>query len=129
MLRLPEMVRQFIDRRWVLRSLASIIAPTSLFFFLLTLRVVYFDYWLEPKEKAADIGLYIYPQIRYTVFYAVLASWCATGIVASVTSFRSATSSESVSEWTHRSLILYFILFVVLILGGTLMMVVRRYAY
>ena len=129
MVRLPEMVRQFIDRRWVLKSLATIIALVSLFFFMLTLRVAYFDYWLEPKENAADTGVYIYPQLRYTVFYSVLTLWCVVGMIASVLSFRSAMSSESASEWTHRTLAAYFILFAVLILGGTLMMVVRSHGY
>ena len=129
MVQLKGRVRQFIERRWVLNSLATIIGLASVSLLWLALRAAYFDYWFEPKEKSADPGLYIYPQLRYTIFHVVLILWCTNGLIASITLFRSAGSSRSISEWTHRTLILYFVLFAVLILGGTLMTVIRGLGY
>jgi Trk-type K+ transport system membrane component len=126
---LPGKMWQFIERRWVLNLLATIIGLTSIFFLLSAIRIAYVDYWFEPREKAADPGLYIYPQLRYTIFSLVLIVWSTTGLIAAIMSFRGAISSGSVSEWTRRVLILYFVLFAVLILGGTLMIFMRSYGY
>ena len=56
----------FIERRSVLILLATVIGLVSAFLLWATLRMAYSDYWYEPKLKAADPGLYIYPpdQIR-----------------------------------------------------------------
>jgi hypothetical protein len=109
----------------VLVLLAIAIGLVSLFLFSIT---VWGDYWVYlsyPKEKAAEN--YIYPQLRYTFFDGVLLLWCLDGFVACGLSLRSALSNRSVSEWTYRSIIVYFVLFAVLIIGGTLMMVARRH--
>jgi hypothetical protein len=37
----------------------------------------------------------------------------------------SVVSSRSVAGWTYRTIVLYFVLFVVLILGGNLMLYIR----
>jgi hypothetical protein len=90
--------------------------------------VAYSEYWYEPKLKAADPGLYIYPQTRYAIFSAVEILWCTVGLFASVFSLRDA-KSQTISERTKRSLILYAALFVLLLLIGVVMIVVRSYGY
>jgi hypothetical protein len=85
----------------------------------------YWDYWLYPKLKAADPGLYIYPQLRYTLFDIVLLAWCLDGLIASGLSLWSVISSRSITGRTYRAILIYFLLLVVLILGGSLMLFVR----
>lgn len=121
-------VWHFVERRAVLILLATIIGLVSAFLLWATLRVIYFDYWCEPKIKAADVGLYIYPQTRYTIFYAVEILWCTVGLFASIFSLRDA-KSQTISEQTERSLILYAALFAVLLLIGIVMIVVRSHGY
>jgi hypothetical protein len=122
-------VWRFIERRSVLVSLATVIGLVSAFLLWATLRMAYFEYWYEPKLKAADPGLYIYPQTRYAIFGAVQILWCTVGLVASVSSLRDAKLSQTTSERTKRSLILYLGLLAVLLLIGILMIVVRGYGY
>ena len=119
---------RFIERRWVLIPLAIVIGLASGFLLWITVETAYFDYWYYPRGKAADPGLYIYPQLRYTIFDIVMALWCIDGLIASFTSFRSARSGQ-ISKWTRRALIIYFVLFAGLILGGTLMVIARSHGY
>ena len=119
---------QFIERRWVLISVATIIGLASAFLLWAILESAYLDYWYYPKGKAADPGLYIYPELRYAAFNIVLALWCIDGLVASFVLFRSARSGR-ISIWTRRTLILYFVLLAVLILGGTVMVIARSHGY
>jgi hypothetical protein len=119
---------RFIERRGMLISLAIVIGLASAFLLWTTLESAYFDYWYYPKGKAADPGLYIYPQLRYTIFDLVMALWCIDGLIASFMSFRSA-KSQRISKWTRRTLIVYFVLLAMLILGGTLMVVARSHGY
>ena len=119
----------FIERRSVLILLATVIGLVSAFLLWATLRMAYFDYWYEPKLKAADPGLYIYPQTRYAIFFAVQMLWCTVGLFASVFSLRDAKLSQTISERTKRSLTLYVALLVVLLLIGIVMIVVRSYGY
>lgn len=121
-------VWHFVERRAVLILLATIIGVVSALLLWATLRVIYFDFWYEPKSKVADVGLYIYPQTRYTIFYAVETLWCTVGLFASVFSLRDA-KSQTISERTKWSLILYAALFAVLFLIGIAMIVVRSYGY
>jgi hypothetical protein len=109
----------------VLVPLALAIALVSLFLFSVTVERDYWEYLIYPKEKAADN--YIYPQWRYTAFDVVLLLWCLEGFVASSLSLRSALSKRSVSGWTYRTIVIYFVLFAVLILGGNLMLATRRH--
>lgn len=120
---------QFIERRSVLLSLATGIGLLSSLLLWATLRMAYFDYWYEPKLKAADPGLYIYPQARYAIFSAIEILWCSVGLFVSVFSFRDAKLSQAISERTKRSLILYVALLAVLLLSGIVMIVARSYGY
>ena len=114
-----------LEHRWVLVPLAAAIALVSMFLFSITLWRDYWEYLVFPKEKAADN--YIYPQLRYTVFDVALLLWCLDGFVACGLSLRSALSKRSVSGWTYRTVVIYFVLFTALILGGLLMMVARSH--
>jgi len=89
-----------------------------------TLERAYSDYWFLPKENAVD-GNYTYPQLRYWFFDSVLLLWCLDGLIACGLLLRSAASSGSISGWTYRTVVLYFALLIVLILGGSLMLYVR----
>jgi hypothetical protein len=118
----------FVERRPVLISLATGIGLVSALLLWAALSLAYSEYWYEPRLKAADPGLYIYPQTRYAVFSAVEILWCTVGLFAAVFSLRDA-KSQTISERTKRSLILYAALFAVLLLIGVVMMVVRSYGY
>jgi hypothetical protein len=109
----------------VLVLLAVAIGLVSLFLFSITVQRDYWEYLIYPKEKAADN--YIFPQLRYTIFDIALLSWCLDGFIACGLSLRSALSKRSVSGWTYRAIVIYFILFTALILGGILMMVARSH--
>jgi hypothetical protein len=105
--------------------LAVAIGLVSLFLFSITVQRDYWEHLIYPKEKAADN--YIYPRLRYTIFDVALLSWCLDGFVVCGLSFRSALSKGSVSGWTYWTIVIYFVLFTALILGGILMMVARRH--
>jgi hypothetical protein len=105
--------------------LAIIIGPTSIPLLWAILERDYYEYWVIPKLKAADPGLYIYPQLRYTLFDIVLLTWCVAGLIAAGLLLCNARSPQWVARWTSRTLVIYFVLFIVLILGGTLMHYVR----
>ena len=109
----------------MLLPLAVAIGVVSLFLFSITVQRDYWEYVIFPREKAADN--YIYPQLRYTIFDIALLSWCLDGFVACGLSLRSALSKRSVSGWTYRTIVIYFVLFTALILGGILMMAARRH--
>ena len=116
---------QIPAHRWLRVFLAVTIGLVSGFVLWRTLERDFWDYWLYPKLKAPDAGLYIYPQLRYTLFQVVLVMWCLVGLLASGLSLWNTVSSQSLAEWTYRTLVLYFVLFVMLILGGSLMVYVR----
>ena len=118
----------FVERRPMLISLAAGIGLVSALLLWAALTVAYSDYWYEPKLKAADPGLYVYPQARYAIFGAVEILWCIVGLFASVFSLCDA-KSQIFSERTKRSLILYAALFALLLLIGSVMLVVRSYGY
>jgi hypothetical protein len=118
----------FVERRSVLISLATGVGLVSALLLWAALRMAYFDYWYEPKLKAADPGLYIYPQTRYAIFSAVETLWCMVGLFASFFSLRDA-KFKKISGRTKRSLILYAGLFALLLLIGVVMIVVRSYGY
>jgi hypothetical protein len=63
-----ERFQRLLERRWLVLPLSVAIALVSGFLLRGTLQMAYSEYWLEPKLKAADPGLYIYPQLRYTIF-------------------------------------------------------------
>jgi hypothetical protein len=118
-------VQRFIERRWVLVPLALMIGLASSYLLYVTLFRDYFDYWILPKVKDA----YIYPQLRYTFFDAVLILWCLDGLVACIMCVHSATASRSITGWPLRTLTVYFVLFVVLVVGGSLMLAARHHGY
>jgi hypothetical protein len=118
-----------LERRWLVLSLSVAIALVSGFLLWVTLQRAYSEYWLEPKLKAADPGLYIYPQLRYTIFDSVLLLWCLDGLIAASLSFWSAVSSRNIAAWAYRTIVIYIVLLAVLILGGSLMLFVRSRGY
>lgn len=111
----------------MLLPLAALVGSVSGFLLWITLQRDYWDYWLYPKLKAPDF--YYYPRLRYTLFDAVLLLWCLDGLIASGLLFRRAVFSRSIAAWTHRAMLLYFVLFVVLILGGSLMLFARSHGF
>src|SRR5260370_37563655 len=122
---LKDRLRRLLEHRWVFVLLALAIGLVSLFLFSITAERDYWEYLIYPKEKAADN--YIYPQLRYTVFDVALLLWCLDGFVACGLSLRSALSKRSVSGWTYRTIVIYFVLFTALILGGIFMLAPRRH--
>jgi len=116
-----------VERRWILVPLSLLIGLASLLLLWVTLVRDFFDYVLYPIEKAADA--YIYPQLRYTAFDIVLILWCIDGLVISALFLQSVIHSRSVSKTGFQALTLYCVLFVVLFLGGLLMLFARSYGY
>jgi hypothetical protein len=127
-LRRAENVWHFIQRRPVLVTLAIVIGLASAFLLWLTIENAYLDYWYLPKGKSVDPGLYIYPELRYTIFDVVLFFWCLVGLICSASSLRTAKHG-CISKLAQRTFTLYFILLGVLILGGISMMVARSHGY
>jgi len=122
-------LQRLLEHRWLLLPLVVAIGSVSGFLLWVTLQSAYWDYWLYPKLKAADPGLYIYPQLRYTIFDIVLLLWCLDGLIASGTSLWSVVSSRGIAGWAYRTIVLYFVLLIVLVLGGSLMLYVRSRGY
>jgi hypothetical protein len=120
-------VRRILERRWLLVPLAVAIGLVSAFILRLKLQTAYYEYWVFPRDKAVD-G-YLYPQLRYTIFDIFLVLWCVAGLIASVISVRSAIASRNISRWALSTLLIYFGLFALLILGGIAMMAARRHGY
>jgi hypothetical protein len=71
------------------------------------------------------VGFYTHPQLRHWLFDFVLLLWCVDGLIASGLSLRRMVSSRSISGWPYRTLVLYFVFLIVLILDGSLMLYVR----
>jgi hypothetical protein len=117
-------LQQILGRRWLLVPLAVAIALVSGLLLWVALRHAYWDYWISPRDSAAD-GYSTFPERRYWLFDSVFLLWCVDGLIASVLALRSVISSRAIAGWTYRTLVLYFILFIVLILGGSLMLYVR----
>ena len=124
-----ERFQRLLERRWVILPLSVAIALVSGFLLWGTLQMAYSEYWLEPKLKAADPGLYIYPQLRYTIFDSVFLLWCLDGLIAAGLSFWSSVSSRSIAAWAYRTIVIYLVLLAVLILSGSLMLFVRSRGY
>lgn len=118
-------LQRLLEHRWLRVPLAVAMALVSGLLLCAILRQAYWDYWLSPKLKAADPGLYTYPQLRYTFFNTVLLLWCLDGLIASGLSLRRVVSTRSIAGWPYRAMVLYFVLLIVLILGGSLMLYVR----
>jgi hypothetical protein len=116
-------MQRLLERRWLVAPLAVVIGLASALLLWITLQRDYRDYWLYPKLKAADS--YIYPQLRYTLFDIVLLLWCFDGLIASGLSLWGAVSAHSISGWMYRTVVVYVALFIVLLLGGSLMLYVR----
>jgi hypothetical protein len=67
--------QRLLEHRWLRVLLAVIIGPTSILLLWAILEKDYEEYWVLPKLMAANLGLYIYPQLRYTLFDIVLLPW------------------------------------------------------
>jgi hypothetical protein len=126
-MRVATSVRRILERRWLLIPLAAAIGLISVFILQLKLRTAYYEYWVFPRDKAVD-G-YFYPQLRYTIFDIFLILWCADGLIASVISVRSAVATRNLSPWALRTLLIYFGVFGLLILGGIAMTTARQLGY
>ena len=118
----PDIAALFMTRRWLLIPLALAIGVISSFLLYVTLFRDYFDYFVLPKIKDA----YIYPQLRYTFFDLVLILWCVDGLLACILCVQRAAVSRSISGWPRRTLATYLVLFVVLLVVGTLMLIARH---
>lgn len=118
-------LQRLLEHRWLRVPLPVAMALMSGVLAWTAVRRDYWDYWLYPKLKAADPGLYIYPQLRYTFFDIVLLLWCLDGLIASGLSLRRVGSSRGIAGWPYRTTVLYFVLLIVLILGGSLMLYLR----
>lgn len=121
--------RWFPRYRWLQALLAVTIAAVSSFMSYGTLRNDYWNYWLWPKLKSADPGLYIYPQLRYALFDILVLLWCLDGLFASGTTLWGLASHSGIGKLAYRTMSLYVALLVVLILGGSLMLYVRSRGY
>ena len=109
--------------RWLLVSIAISIGSVSGFLLWVPILNAYWNFWLAPKLKATDF--YIYPQLRYTLFDTVLLLWCLSGLIASGLLLWSVVRSRHVTAWVYRAMALYFVLFLVLVLGVSLMIFAR----
>jgi hypothetical protein len=121
--------QRLLERRWLALPLSVAIGLVSGFLLWGTVQNAYREYWLYPKLKAPDPGLYIYPQLRYAIFDSVFLLWCLDGLIAAGLSFWSVVNSRSIASWTYRVIVIYFVLLAVLILGGSLMLFVRSRGY
>jgi hypothetical protein len=121
-------VQRLLAKRWFVLPLAAGIGLVSAFLLYLTLYVAYFDYWVNPRGKASDPGLYIYPELRYALFSFVQLLWSIDGLIATVLLLRGISNGGS-SKWTYRTLVLYFILFAALVVGGSVMLIVRSHGH
>jgi hypothetical protein len=119
---LTARLQKLLEHRWLRMALAVIIGPVSLLLLWETLQRDYYEYWVIPKLKAADVGLYIYPQLRYTLFDIVILTWGLAGLIAAGLLLWNPRSPQRISGLLYRTLVIYFALFIVLILGGTLML-------
>jgi hypothetical protein len=119
--------QRLLEHRWLLVPLAVVIGLVSAFLLYLILRADYWAYWLEPKLKNPDP--YSYAQLRYRAFDVVLVLCCIDGLIAAGLSLRRVFTSRDISGWPYRTMILYFILLVVLFLGGNLMFYARSHGY
>ena len=124
-MRLTARLQKLLEHRWLRVLLAVVIGSVSCFLLWVTLQRDYWDYWLIPKLKGAVSDPYTYPQLRYTFFDIVLLPWCLAGLIAAGLLLCSARSPQRIAGWAYRALVVYFVLFIVLILGGTLMLYVR----
>ena len=118
-------LQRFIESGWLLIPLALTIAVVSSFLLYTTLFRDYFEYWVLPRMKDA----YIYPQLRYTFFDILLIPWCLDGLLASILCVQGVAASRNISGWPRRTLAIYFVLFVVLLVVGTLMLIARHHGF
>jgi hypothetical protein len=122
---LTARLQRLLEQRWLRVLLAVLIGPVSLLLLCATLQRDYYDYWIIPKLKAGDLGLYIYPQLRYTLFDIVLLPWCLSGLIAAGLLLLNTRTPQRMAGLAYQTLVFYFVLFIVLIFGGTLMLYVR----
>jgi hypothetical protein len=122
-------LQRLLERRWLVVPLAIAIGSVSAFLLWTTLERDYWDYWIYPREKAGELPSYIYPELRYTLFDIILVPWCLDGLIAAGMLFWGVVTSRSVAGWTYRTIVIYFVLLAVLILGGSLMLFVRSRGY
>jgi hypothetical protein len=121
-------LERFLNRPWLCVPTAVAIGSVSALLLYGILRKEYYDYWLAPKLKAADPGLYIYPQLRYTFFDIVMLLWCLDGLIVCGTLLWNVFSLRKIA-WAYRTIGLYIILLLLLLLGGSLMLYVRSRGY
>ena len=101
--------------RWANAPLAVLVGTISGWMLYAVLRTAYWDYYLYPKLKASE-G-YIYPQYRYTIFDIVTILWCIVGLAACVLLTQNALKRRAISGWSYRTVLAFFVLFGVLVIG------------
>lgn len=99
---------------WITACLALLIGATSGWMSAVTGNRVLFEYIISPLVKDA----YIYPEWRYRIFDVVLVAWCLDGLIAAVLLFRCLILRENVTSAAHRTTVLWFLGFGVLVIGG-----------
>ena len=123
-----RILERFLSPRWLYVSTAVAIGLISGYLLYVTLQRDYNDYWFLPKLKGADPGLYIYPQMRSRFFDIVLLLWCLDGLIVCGTLIWNVGSPRR-AAWAYRTISLYIVLLLVLLLGGSLMLYVRGRGY
>jgi hypothetical protein len=101
--------------RWTNVPLTVLIGAVSGWMLFVTIRQAYWEYYLYPKLKALD-G-YIYPQMRYTIFSAVVTVWCVDGLAACVLLIQNAANRRSIQGWSYRTMLIFVVGFGLLVIG------------
>jgi len=113
--------------RWVNAPLALLVGPISGFTLYTLLQRAYWDYYLYPKLKAAD-G-YIYPQIRYMIFDAVVILWCIAGLAACVLLILNVLKRRTIAGWSYRTTLAFVVIFGILVIGAAFGSCIRSMGY
>lgn len=113
--------------RWVNAPLALLVGPISGFTLYAPLQRAYWDYYLYPKLKAAD-G-YIYPQLRYMIFDAVVILWCIAGLAACVLLILNVLRRKAIAGWSYRTTLAFLVIFGILVIGAAFGSCIRSMGY
>jgi hypothetical protein len=104
---------QWAEAAWPRAAIAGVIETVSLALLFLTVPRLFFDYVLWQLVKDS----YIFPEWRYRVFDAVLVAWCIDGPIAAVLFLRGTVNRPGLRLWAHRTMLLYFVGFAILVAG------------
>jgi hypothetical protein len=113
--------QQLLGHRWVLVLLAVAIGLIPLLLFSTTVQRDYYEYQMFPRDRV--------PQVRYTIYDLGRLLWCLNGFAVCGLALRSAISKRSVSGWTYRTMVVYFVLFAALFRGGILISTAQLHGF